>query len=387
MFAWRFLRTRVPLVRWGRTRSRKAAGMCQVGGVRGCSTAMERPSWELPQAAAMRVYYSDVYKVSLPAGHRFPMQKYLLVRQALESRAAMRDVVFTVSPFATVEDLALVHDREYIRRFLQGQLSEKENRRIGFPWSLAGVQRTTASNGGTVAAMHDVLRKRCRFAGQLAGGTHHAFPDHGEGYCVFCDIAVATRVALRDYGHVRRVLIIDLDVHQGNGTAAIFANDDRVFTCSFHGHGNYPFVKQKSDLDVEFEDGTEDAEYLEKLEFWLPALFSRVRPQLVFFQAGVDALRDDRLGRLNLSAEGLRARNRMVFDAVLNSSDAGCVICMGGGYSDPIDKTVASHAHVYLDAKAALSKHYAGQTAAAAARTFSAGEVPRVVPRERGYYS
>jgi acetoin utilization deacetylase AcuC-like enzyme len=330
-------------------------------------------SWSLPSwvgrcfaaraedATPFRIYYADVFEVKLPTGHRFPMGKYEMVRKQLETNIMFGGVSFLVSPIAEIEDILLVHSEDFVYSFLRGTLSAKETRRIGFPWSAALVQRTLASVGGTVASTRDVIEGRFRCAAQLAGGTHHAFPDHGEGFCIFNDIAVAARVALRDYASIRRILVLDLDVHQGNGVAAIFADDSRVFTCSFHGRGNYPFKKQRSDIDIEFEDGTGDEDYLQMLEIWLPRIMAKHSPDLVFFQAGVDALAEDRLGRLALTRAGLRRRNALVFDHILQNSNAGIVVCMGGGYADPISKSVEAHADVYVDASLAVARLLEGK--------------------------
>jgi acetoin utilization deacetylase AcuC-like enzyme len=338
---YRKLAFRPKITTWPRHRSSRCAHAAEIG-----------------SAGALRVYFADVYAVELPAGHRFPMAKYELVRRKLEADSSFKGVPFLVSPIAELDDILLVHSKDYVDRFIKGTLSDIEVRRIGFPWSTALVQRTLASVGGTVACMRDVVEGRSRCAAQIAGGTHHAFPDHGEGFCVFNDIAIAARVALRDYAQVRRILVLDLDVHQGNGVAAIFQGDSRVFTCSFHGHGNYPFRKQKSDLDIEFEDNTDDTDYLQILEVWLPRIMAKHDPDLVFYQAGVDALAEDKLGRLALTRAGLRLRNQIVLDYILQESEAGIVICMGGGYADPITKSVDAHADVYLDAHFALARYH-----------------------------
>jgi acetoin utilization deacetylase AcuC-like enzyme len=215
-------------------------------------------------------------------------------------------------------------------------------RRIGFPWSEALVRRTLASVGGTVAAARDAVREG--FGGTLAGGTHHAAGAEGSGFCVFNDLAVAT-LALRRDGLAARAAIVDLDVHQGDGTAALFESDPEVFTLSLHGSNNFPFRKQHSSLDVELPDGTRDDSYLEALEAALrPAV--EFAPEIVFYQSGVDALASDRLGRLAFTPEGLKRRDEMVFDAV-RTAGIPIVVTLGGGYSEPIERTVEAHAATF----------------------------------------
>jgi acetoin utilization deacetylase AcuC-like enzyme len=238
-----------------------------------------------------------------------------------------------------------IHGREYVERFLDGSLEAAAMRKIGFPWSIGLVRRTLASVGGTLEATRAALESGC--GGTLAGGTHHAFRNEGSGFCVFNDLAVAI-AWMREVKGVERVAVIDLDVHQGDGTAAIFRDDASVFTLSLHGGKNFPFRKQKSVLDVELEDGTGDAAYLEALE---PALTQAwaFEPEAVFFQAGVDALATDRLGRLALSPAGLAARDRLVIESA-RARGLPLVITLGGGYSRPIELTVAAHARTFRTA-------------------------------------
>lgn len=247
-------------------------------------------------------------------------------------------------------------------------MTPQENRAIGFPWNRQHVERTLSSVGGTVAAMHSLFqpvagvdgstdgdRTLPMCAGHCAGGTHHAFREHGEGFCIFSDIAVAANVCLRDYpDQVSRALIVDLDVHQGNGNAVLFKDEPRVFTFSMHCRSNYFSEKQQSDLDVEVEPGAGDEEYLALLAHHLPLVFARQRPEIVFYQAGVDVLASDRLGRLELTREGARRRNAMVYEAV-KAADARLVVTAGGGY--PIDSDadskrdiIGAHADVYVQA-------------------------------------
>jgi acetoin utilization deacetylase AcuC-like enzyme len=284
-----------------------------------------------------RLWYCDHHEIPLPPGHKFPVRKYRLLRDRLEA-----DGIYTLepAPFAAVEKIERVHDPAYVRGFLEGTLEAHIMRRIGFPWSEGLVRRTLASVGGTLAATADALATG--FGGNLAGGTHHAFRAEGSGFCVFNDIAIA----IRDCG--RRAAIIDLDVHQGDGTAVLFAGDPEVLTFSMHGAGNFPFRKQQSAIDIELPDRTGDDEYLRRLEEVLPRVFA-FGPQIVFYQSGVDALAGDRLGRLALSHEGLRQRDRMVMEGC-RARGIPFVITLGGGYADPIERTAEAHANTFRTA-------------------------------------
>jgi acetoin utilization deacetylase AcuC-like enzyme len=233
---------------------------------------------------------------------------------------------------------------------MEGRLTRQELTAIGLPWSPAFVERTKVILGGTLMAAEHVLSGRgSRAACNMAGGTHHAFRDRGSGYCIFNDLAVAAYDAMERLG-VERVCIVDLDVHQGDGTAAIFADDPRVFTLSLHGARNFPLRKQRSSLDVELPDDCGDQEYLEALARHLPVALDASRPQLVFFQAGVDALEEDRLGRLSLTREGLKRRNAMLFRALLERGAPPVVTCMGGGYAQPIERSAEAHVDVFAAA-------------------------------------
>jgi len=288
------------------------------------------------------LFYTDHHVFPLPEGHRFPVRKYRMTRELLEKSNAFD---LRPAPLAEPATIELVHDAQYVRDFVSGVLPPSVVRRIGFPWSQQLVQRTLASVGGTLAATQIALDQG--FGGTLAGGTHHAFRAEGSGYCVFNDIAVAIE-SLRKRETCSRFAVIDLDVHQGDGTAQIFENDSTVFTFSMHGGNNFPFRKQRSRLDIELADGTEDDEYLARLERALPAVLDS-RPNLVFYQAGVDPLDTDRLGRLQLSMEGLRRRDEMVLEAVLGA-ELPLVITLGGGYSDPIERTAQAHAQTFKTA-------------------------------------
>ena len=276
----------------------------------------------------------------LGEGHRFPVTKYGLLRDELMQHAGF---VFEPAPLASLDDIKAAHDPVYVDAFCAGTLSEPAMRRIGFPWSQGLVTRTLASAGGTLAATREALTTGLGCT--LAGGTHHAYAAEGSGFCVFNDIAIAIRRLLPE----ARVAVIDLDVHQGDGTAHIFAGEPRVFTVSLHGRNNFPFRKQKSSLDVPLEDGCEDVEYHRALDPVLPQI-RQFKPDFLFFQAGVDGLREDKLGKLNLTMAGLAHRDEKIF-ALAAKLGVPMVVTMGGGYGDPISATVAAHAQTYLTAK------------------------------------
>jgi acetoin utilization deacetylase AcuC-like enzyme len=281
-----------------------------------------------------RLFYCDQHEIPLPPGHKFPMRKYRLLRDLLAA-----DGYYTLEPAPFTDPAAIeqVHDPGYVRAFLSGAVDPKIMRRIGFPWSEGLVRRTLASVGGTLAATAEALATG--YGGNLAGGTHHAFRAEGAGFCVFNDIAIAIRSA------GRRAAVVDLDVHQGDGTALLFQNEPEVLTLSVHGSGNFPFRKQQSDIDVELPDGTGDQEYVAAVARVLPQVWE-FRPEIIFYQSGVDALAEDKLGRLALTHEGLRQRDRMVMEGCLRRS-VPLVITLGGGYADPIERTAEAHANTF----------------------------------------
>lgn len=290
------------------------------------------------------VYYCDHHEIPLPEGHRFPAAKYRLIRERLEASGQFD---LRPAPLADIADIERVHDPAYVRDFLEGSLPPAAIRRIGFPWSQGLVTRTLASVGSTLAASERALESG--WSGGLAGGTHHAFRAEGSGYCIFHDMAVAI-AALRTQGRIRRAAIVDCDVHQGDGTAALFENDPEVLTISLHGRNNFPFRKRVSKIDIEFEDGAGDEEYLRALERVLPEVRA-FRPDIVYFQSGVDTLSTDRLGKLSLTHGGLGRR-----DALVLSLEFPMVVVLGGGYGEPIETTVEAHAATFLRA-AALRYH------------------------------
>ncbi|HEY0820599.1 MAG TPA: histone deacetylase [Rhizobacter sp.] len=290
----------------------------------------------------MHAFFADHVGLQLPSGHRFPFQKYGLLRERVAQE--LPSIELHPAQPASEGELALAHEPHYIAAVLQGHLSDKAQREIGFPWSPRMAERACRSVGATVAAARVALRDGV--AANLAGGTHHASADSGGGYCVFNDVAVAARLMQAEWhrAHRRllRVAVIDLDVHQGNGTASIFRDDPTVFTLSMHGAKNFPFRKQPGDLDVDLPDGCGDAEYLQALESALDELWARHGehlPGLVFYLAGADPHEGDRLGRLKLSTEGLAERDRRVLDALLQRR-IPVAISMAGGYGRDLADTV-----------------------------------------------
>lgn len=279
------------------------------------------------------------YALPLPEGHRFPAEKYAMLRDRIIADGVVpADRVH--DPDAASDDLLrLVHTAEYVERMTRGLLGASEERRLGFPWSPQLVERSRRTVGGTIAAARHALAHGV--AMNLAGGTHHAFPDHGEGFCVFNDVAITIRQLQRD-GLIRRAAVIDLDVHQGNGTHAVFAGDDSVFTFSMHGGRNYPFRKVAGDLDIELNDRTGDDEYLRLLRDALPAVLSAARPDLVIYLAGADPHERDRLGRLALTHAGLARRDAMVIEQC-REVGIPVAVTIAGGYGDPISATIEAH--------------------------------------------
>ena len=292
----------------------------------------------------MQAFYADQFVLPLPQGHRFPMSKYRLLRERVEGDVGLE--LCAAAPASDAE-LALAHSPDYIHAVAEGVLPAAHQREIGFPWSEAMVARSRRSVGATIAAARAALATGV--AANLAGGTHHASSERGGGYCVFNDAAVAARL-MQAESHRRerrllRVAVIDLDVHQGNGTASIFADDPTVFTLSLHGAKNFPFRKERSDLDVDLPDGCGDAEYLVALDKALAELWRRhgdAPPGLIFFVAGADPHEGDRLGRLKLTHAGLLERDRRVLDAA-RERRIPVALSMAGGYGRNIDDTVQVH--------------------------------------------
>ncbi len=294
----------------------------------------------------MQVFYTPRYYADIGNGHIFPIRKFELVRDRLLAEGTLHPDELIEPTAATIEEVRLAHTEDYISRLCSGSLTAKEVRRLGLPWSESLVRRSFYATGGTISAAHAALKEG--YASNLAGGTHHSFADRGEGFCVLNDVAVAIRV-LRAKARIRRAAIIDCDVHQGNGTATIFAGDEETFTFSMHGANNYPLFKAKSKLDVELPDGTSDGEYLTCLKDHLPAVFAS-DPEIVFYLAGADPFAGDKLGRLALSIDGLRERDFTVLQACYDR-EVPVATVMSGGYGKEIDDTIEIHCNTIRSVK------------------------------------
>ncbi len=295
---------------------------------------------------APRFFYPDTPELPLPEKHRFPISKYRLLREKVVSERLLGGAALIPSPPASMEQLLRAHAADYVADILNGTLGPKEQRRIGLPWSPTLARRSRATVGGSLAAAREALAHGV--SGQLAGGTHHAHREFGSGYCVFNDLAVASLTLLEE-GAVARVAILDLDVHQGDGNAALLTPNPDVFVASIHGEKNFPFRKVESDLDIALPDGTEDDAYLAAAEDALAAL-AAFAPDLVLYLAGADPLAEDSLGRLAVSALGLARRDALVLD---RCRDAGwpVAIVAGGGYAKPITATVDAYAETWATAR------------------------------------
>lgn len=284
------------------------------------------------------LFYSPYYYADIGEGHIFPIRKFELVRDVLLNEGTLSPEEIVEPLPAKVEDLLLVHTEDYITRLVNGELTAKEVRKLGLPWSQSLVRRSFHAISGTINAAFKALENG--ISSNLAGGTHHAYPDRGEGFCVLNDVAVAIRVLQREK-LAERFLIVDCDVHQGNGTAFIFQNSPEIFTFSMHGAKNYPLFKENSSLDIELADGTGDTEFLETLEQALPRIFLH-NPDIIFYLGGADPFEKDKLGRLNLSIEGLKRRDKMVLEFA-RENETPIVTTMSGGYALDINDTVEIH--------------------------------------------
>lgn len=289
----------------------------------------------------MQIFYTDHFILPIPSGHRFPMQKYRLLREYVQQADWMDGHTLVAPPAADNTQLLRAHSAAYVAQIVDGTLSATEVRRIGFPWSLQMVERSRRAAGATLTAAHRALHDGVAIS--LAGGTHHACYGHGEGYCVFNDSAVAA-FELRALGLVKRVLVVDLDVHQGNGTAEIMADHEWCYTFSMHGAKNYPFRKVASDCDIALPDGTTDDEYLTTLVAALDHVFHMARPDLVLYVSGADPYEGDSLGRLKLTKQGLAHRDALVAQTI-RAFGVPCVVTMAGGYAYDITDSVAIHAN------------------------------------------
>ena len=307
-------------------------------------TSFSFPVQRVPPS--MRASYCDGYYVPLPEGHPFPMSKFPALHRCLLDEGLLQPNDVVTPRQADWTDLRRVHTAEYLTHLAEGTLSAQAERRMGLPWSKRLVYRSRLAVQGTINAALMALTDGV--AANLAGGTHHAFPGHGEGFCVLNDVAVAIRV-LQAACWVQRVLIVDLDVHQGNANAAVFADDDSVFTFSMHGAKNYPFEKPPSSLDVPLDDETDDQAYLDTLETYLPRTLDAVQPDLVFYLGGIDVATDDRFGRMALTRAGLHARDRYVLEQI-HARDLPVALLLSGGYAKTPEATADLHAIMHREA-------------------------------------
>ena len=285
----------------------------------------------------MKAFYADHYVLPLPTGHRFPMEKYKKLRDLVSQ---LDGVQLENAPTATDTQILYAHDASYLIKVLQGSLSPQEQQEIGFPWSPQMVERSRRSAGATLAASKTALKEG--IAANLAGGTHHAYRNKGSGFCVFNDSAIAARAIQKEINAKLKVAIIDLDVHQGNGTAAILENDPSIFTLSMHGENNFPFTKEVSDLDIGLPDETGDASYLAALHQGLEIMSERFKPDFIIYLAGADPHEGDRLGKLSISTDGMRQRDECVFQFGLDRQ-IPIAFSMAGGYGKEIQSTVDVH--------------------------------------------
>ena len=294
----------------------------------------------------MRISYSPGYLAPLPDGHIFPMGKFKALHRYLIDRGIISPSQIVEPSLVDFANLCTVHSPRYAHAVWDGELSRKEERRMGLPWSRGLAVRSRLAVQGTINA--GLMALQDGIAGNLAGGTHHAMPDYGEGFCVYNDVAVAIKV-LRQAMWVNRVMVIDCDVHQGNGTAEIFRDESDVFTFSIHGEKNYPFKKPPSDLDVGLPDKSDDITYLNTLSDSLDTIFERFQPDLVFYLAGIDPLESDHFGRLSLTTKGLRDRDRMVIETV-TQKEVPITLLLSGGYAPTVEQTAEAHAIMYKEA-------------------------------------
>jgi len=292
----------------------------------------------------LKIAHSSLYKHDLPEGHRFPMEKYELTPQQLLHEGSFSEENFFTPGTPNIKAILAVHDREYVDSLLNLTLDRRAIRKIGFPVSKTFVERELHIVQGTIESAEYALEHGVSM--NVAGGTHHAYPGHGEGFCMLNDQAVAAQYLLDNKTSIHKILIIDLDVHQGNGTAKIFQDNPAVFTLSMHGANNYPFKKEESDLDIDVPDGTEDDAYLDQLKSVLPELIEAQNPDFIFYLSGVDILKTDRLGRLHCTVDGCKERDRFVLQSCKNL-EIPVQVAMGGGYSSEIKTIVEAHANTF----------------------------------------
>ena len=293
------------------------------------------------------IAYHHIYRLPLPENHRFPMEKYELLPQQLLLEGTCEPSDFFTPTKVALENVLNIHNKEYVTRLINLNLTQREIRNIGFPLTKELVERELIIAGGTIMGCEKALKTG--IAMNIAGGTHHAFSDCGEAFCLLNDQAIAAQYLL-DQNKASQILILDLDVHQGNGTASIFESNPKIFTLSVHGAKNYPFRKEKSDLDIALEDDTGDKKYLDKIKKIIPVLIDNIKPDFIFYLSGVDVLGTDKLGRLNLTIEGCKERDTFVLKQC-NDRNIPLQCSMGGGYSKDIKVIIEAHANTYRAAK------------------------------------
>ena len=293
------------------------------------------------------IAYHHIYKLPLPENHRFPMEKYELLPQQLLLEGTCESSDFFTPTKVALENVLNIHNKEYVTRLINLNLTQREIRNIGFPLTKELVERELIIAGGTIMGCEKALKTG--IAMNIAGGTHHAFSDCGGAFCLLNDQAIAAQYLL-DQNKASQILILDLDVHQGNGTASIFESNPKIFTLSVHGAKNYPFRKEKSDLDIALEDDTGDKKYLDKIKKIIPVLIDNIKPDFIFYLSGVDVLGTDKLGRLNLTIEGCKERDTFVLKQC-NDRNIPLQCSMGGGYSKDIKVIIEAHANTYRAAK------------------------------------
>jgi acetoin utilization deacetylase AcuC-like enzyme len=299
------------------------------------------------ETVGIKIAFHPIYEYPLPIGHRFPMDKYGLIKQQIIYEGVFDESCFFAPEAMKEEDILITHSENYWQKLIHQQLSEKEIRKIGFPMSPLLVERGRHIAMGTYRCC--LYAMEAGISLNVAGGTHHSYRDHGEGFCLFNDLAIAANMLLTTHG-LDKILIVDLDVHQGNGTASIFKDELRVFTFSIHGEKNYPIRKEKSDLDIALPDGANDITYLSVLEENLKAIIQNFKPQFILYQAGVDVLKKDKLGRLGLSHDGCKKRDEMVMQ-MAKCHQVPIAVTMGGGYSPQIKDILNAHTNTFKAAK------------------------------------
>ncbi len=293
----------------------------------------------------LEIYYHPLYSTGISESSNFPRERYKLLYQALSVPQYAEDIKFITPEKVKIDLLYQVHQKTYVDNFLNGNLSKTEQRKIGLrPWTSDIVERTLLITGGSIQALDSAINNG--ISGNLAGGTHHAHYSHGAGYCIFNDIAVCAFYCKNNYKNFQNILIIDLDVHQGDGTASLLKKENSVFTFSIHCESNFPLKKENSDIDISLKKGTNDTDYLSVLYSNLKSL-EKIEADIVFFQAGVDSLEEDKLGHMKMTNDGMKKRNKMILDFSKKKS-CPVLVFMGGGYSEPIDHTIEAFRTLFI---------------------------------------